>query len=700
MTQQQTELLIEIGTEELPPKALRGLELAFAGSISRQLSDARLSFSGIQSFATPRRLAVRVHELSLKQTDQQVERRGPPTKIAFDASGNPTKAAVKFATSNGIALDKLETLDTDKGSYLVHRGIEAGRKTEELVPGFVENALNELPIPRRMRWGNNDTEFVRPVHWVVLMAGASIIDANILGHQTGNITFGHRFHAPDAIRLERAEEYPEKLEDGGKVVTGFLDRKAQILSMAQDAAKAHNATVYVPDELLDEVTALVEWPIPVVGSFDEAFLQLPDEVLISTLQEHQRYFPMYKIEGGLTNQFITISNIASIQPDQVRLGNEKVVKPRLADAAFFWEQDLKLSLGDRAHKLSDVVYQKGLGSIHDKSQRVAELAGVIAGALGDTNTNAIRAGQLAKADLLTEMVGEFPELQGVMGRYYAKLDGEPDDVAIAIGEHYLPRFAGDDLPTTSTGQAVSIADRLDTLTGIFALGRRPSGNKDPFALRRLALGLVRILIESQIDLDLKQCIQQARELQPVKSDAIIVDDIYEFIVDRLKSYYLDGQNPLFKQGDISAEQFETVRQRVPVSPLDFHQRLKAVVEFALLPEGESLAAANKRIANILKAAKLSGTEKIDPDLLSEPAELLLFEALTSIADKHADAVSRQDYGKALSQLAGLRAPVDSFFDSVMVNADDAAIKANRLALLSRLRGLFLDVADLSALSPR
>ena len=697
MTQQHTELLIEIGTEELPPKALRGLELAFADSISRQLSDARLSFSRVHSFATPRRLAVRVHELSLKQQDQQVERRGPPTKIAFDASGNPTKAAVKFANSNGIALDKLETLNTDKGSYLVHRGIEAGRKIEDLVPGFVETALNELPIPRRMRWGSNDTEFVRPVHWVVLMAGASIIDANILGHQTGNITFGHRFHAPDAISLERAEEYPEKLEDIGKVVTGFLDRKTQILSLAQDAAKAHNGKVHVPDGLLDEVTALVEWPIPVVGSFDDAFLQLPDEVLISTLQEHQRYFPVYKTDGGLTNQFITISNIASIAPDEVRLGNEKVVKPRLADAAFFWEQDLKLSLGDRAHKLTDVVYQKGLGSIHDKSQRVAELAGIIAGAIGNTSTNAIRAGQLAKADLLTEMVGEFPELQGVMGRYYAKLDGEPNDVAIAIGEHYLPRFAGDGLPTTSAGQAVSIADRVDTLTGIFALGRRPSGSKDPFALRRLALGLVRILIEGQIDLDLKQCIQDSLELQPVKSDAGIVDDIYDFILDRLKSYYLDGQNPLFKQGEISADQFETVRQRVPVSPLDFHQRLKAVVEFAQLPEGESLAAANKRIANILKASKLSGTERIDPALLSEPAEIVLFEALTAIAEDHTDAVLRQDYSKALSQLAGLRAPVDSFFDNVMVNADDAAIKANRLALLSRLRKLFLDVADLSGL---
>ncbi len=453
MTQQYTELLIEIGTEELPPKALRGLELAFADSISRQLSDARLSFSGVHSFATPRRLAVRVHELSLKQQDQKVERRGPPTKIAFDASGSPTKAAVKFANSNGIALDKLETLETDKGSYLVHRGIEAGRKIEDLIPSFVVIALNGLPIPRRMRWGSNDTEFVRPVHWVVLMAGASIIDANILGHQTGNITFGHRFHAPDAISLGRAEDYPEKLEASGKVVTGFLARKAQILSLAQDAAKAHNGNLHVPDGLLDEVTALVEWPVPVVGSFDETFLQLPDEVLISTLQEHQRYFPVYKTDGVLTNQFITISNIASIEPDQVRLGNEKVVKPRLADAAFFWEQDLKLSLGDRAHKLSDVVYQKGLGSVHDKSQRVAELAGIIAGGVGNPTTSAIRAGQLAKADLLTEMVGEFPELQGVMGRYYAKLDGEPNDVAIAIGEHYLPRFAGDGLPTTSAGQA-------------------------------------------------------------------------------------------------------------------------------------------------------------------------------------------------------------------------------------------------------
>lgn len=548
-----------------------------------------------------------------------------------------------------------------------------------------------------MRWGSSDIEFVRPVHWVVMLAGSEVVPATVLGHQSDRLSFGHRFHAPEAISLENAADYAALLQQDGHVIPRFLDRKAMILESAKAAAAADGGHVLIPDALLDEVTALVEWPTAVVGSFDEAFLGLPDEVLISTLQEHQRYFPIHQEGGGLTNRFITISNIVSKDPDQVRLGNEKVVKPRLADAAFFWSQDMKTSLEEKTSGLKHVLYQKGLGSLADKARRVAVIAADIAAQLGEDAVVAERAATLAKADLLTDMVGEFPDLQGLMGSYYARHDGESEVIAEALREQYLPRYAGDKLPHTSMGQALSIADKLDTLAGIFALGQRPSGSKDPFALRRLALGMLRVIIESQIDLDIRALIQKAIEQQPAAAKPETAADLYDFVMDRLKSYYIDGQNPALSDTTISAEQFEAVRQREPVSPVDFHQRLMAVVAFNELPAAESLAAANKRIANILKSADLSDTAAVQESMLSEEAEIQLYQSVAGIRAAHSKAVSKHDYRAVLGQLATLAGPIDGFFESVMVNTDDAAIRQNRLALLSELRGLFLDVADLSRL---
>lgn len=697
MTQQHTDFLVEIGTEELPPKALRRLELAFASSIEKQLTEARLKYDGLQSFATPRRLAVLVRDLETKQPNQAIERRGPPVKIAFDDRGAPTQAAEKFASGNGVRVADLDRLATKKGDYLLFKGEEAGKAIQELLPEIVGKALSDLPIPRRMRWGNSEVEFVRPVHWVVMLAGDVVIKGNILGCQADRRTRGHRFHTPKPIEISTASDYCNLLLNSGKVIAGFLDRKQRVLKMAQDAAKENGGCVHIDDSLLDEVTALVEWPVPVVGAFDKRFLELPPEVLISTLQEHQRYFPIHKDGGGLTNKFITISNLESIEPEQVKLGNERVVLPRLSDAAFFWEQDLKQSPEDLIAALSSVVYQHGLGSLKDKSERVAELAAVIAESLAESCVDVKRAALLAKTDLVTEMVGEFPDLQGRMGFYYATHAGEKAAIASAINEQYLPRYAGDALPATSDGQALSIADRLDTLAGIFALGKRPSGSKDPFALRRLALGLVRILIEAQIDTNLVAAIDQALRLQPVDAKPETGAELYEFITDRLKAYYLDGLNPSFSDTVISPEQFEAVRQRTPVSPLDFHQRLKAVVEFSALDASESLAAANKRIANILKAADIDSTVVVNEALLSEPQEIVLYQELTRIEKGHGDAVTARNYSAVLGELASLREPVDAFFDDVMVNADDPAVKTNRLALLARLRGLFLDVADLSGL---
>jgi len=695
-----TNFLIEIGTEELPPKALRTLELAFAKGLETRLVEARLSFDSVQSFATPRRLAVLVNGLQTRQEDQLVERRGPPVKIAFDDDGKPTTPAVKFADGNGVAVDELETLSTKKGDYLMFRGQEAGKTAAELVPAMIDAALQELPIPRRMRWGNLDVEFVRPVHWVVALLGTEVLDCNILGHAAGRETRGHRFLAPGPFELQSADDYVDLLTNQGKVIPGFTDRKERVYQLAREAAEEVGGHVNIEDELLEEVTALVEWPVPIIGGFDEKFLELPPEVLIYTLQEHQRYFPVLN-NDGLTNRFVTISNLESTDPEQIRLGNERVVLPRLSDAAFFWDVDRKQSLADRIPALDAVVYQKGLGSLKDKTERVVKLAEKFAASQGDDLALSKRAAELCKSDLLTELVGEFPSLQGRMGYYYALHDGEPESVATAIYEQYMPRFAGDGIPATAEGQAISLADRFDTLAGIFSLGKKPSGSKDPFSLRRVGLGLLRILIEARIDIDLKEALSAAVALQPTEpkdGKDNVVEELYQFLMDRLRSYYLDGQSPSFGVDEVSPEMFESVRVQQPGSPLDFDQRLAAVVEFAALDAAESLAVANKRIANILKSSGDDAAAKVDPALLQEPAEKALMSALDSLNSSHSKALAARDYSAVLQQLAELREPVDAFFDNVMVNADDSALKANRLAMLSQLRMMFLDVADLSSLS--
>ena len=693
------DFLVEIGTEELPPKALRRLELAFAEGIEKRLAAADLDFESLQSFASPRRLAVLVTDLQRSQPVQKIEKRGPPTRVAFDADGKPTKAAMAFAAGFGVDVADLERTATDKGEWLEYRGTKPGKPAAELLPNIVAESLAELPIPKRMRWGSSDVEFVRPAHWIVMLLGDEVIPANILGLASGRSTRGHRFHAPEEISIRKPDEYAEKLRKKGRVLAVFADRRDRVRELAEAAAIDLDGTVHLEPDVLDEVAALIEWPVPVTGGFNAGFLRLPDEVLISTLQSHQRYFPVRGRDGKLLPNFIAISNLESREPDMVREGNERVVLPRLADAAFFWDQDRKATLASRVDALAQVVFQKELGSIADKSGRVAALARALAEELGHDPDEAGRAAELAKTDLLTEMVGEFPELQGRIGSYYAELDGESDDVAQAIEEQYRPSHAGDDLPATPTGRVLAIADRLDTLAGIFAVGKRPSGNKDPFGLRRAALGVLRILVEEEIDLDLAAYIGRAVAAQPVGIDdaAALTRDIYDFVTDRLRGYILEGQAPGFEDRDISPEVFEAVRVRQPGSPLDFLQRVAAVDEFTKHDAADSLAAANKRIANILKSADDEAIGTVDSALFDDVQETALFTALKDVSHAHAGSLERREYGEALERLSSLREPVDRFFDDVMVMTDDADLRRNRIALLSELRQRFLDIADLSCI---
>ncbi len=700
--------LIEIGTEELPPKALRRLSEAFAQEVTKGIIDAKLESGSTECFATPRRLALLIHDLQLEQAEQQIEKRGPPVRIAFDEQGQPSRAAKAFADGFKLRVEDLDRLTTDKGEWLMYRGTQAGQPAQDLLPDIVATALAKLPIPKRMRWGSGDAEFVRPVHWVALMLGTDVVAAEIMSHQSGNLTHGHRYHAPQAIALQTASDYVNSLTSTGHVLPHFATRQARIEELVHAAAAELGGKAVVETAVLEEVTGLVEWPVPICGRFDQEFLRLPEEVLIATLQEHQRYFPVRGDNGKLMAHFITISNLDSLEPEQVSRGNERVVRPRLADAAFFWQQDLQQSLAERREKLRQVVFQKDLGSLFDKSARVADLGRGLSTnpsfAAQEQDAEKLceavgRAAELAKADLLTQMVGEYPELQGRVGYYYALEDGEDQSVAEAIEQHYLPRYAGDRLPDTVAGQVLGIADRLDTLTGIFATGNRPTGNKDPFGLRRSALGLVRILVESGIELDLPKYLRAALATQPLSTtkNPELADEVFEFINDRLRAYYLDGQAPGSASGRISREMFAAVRARSPASPFDFHRRLLAVQKFLALPDAASLAQANKRIANILRDATEDQTAKIDSDLFVETAETDLHQALMTIADDHQQRKSAGDYAGILSTLAGLREPVDAFFDDVMVMSDDPRQRANRLALLSALQALFLDVADLSVL---
>ena len=692
------DFLVEIGTEELPPKSLADLEHAFAGQVEDGLRGASRGFASFSSYATPRRLAVLVRGLPLTQPVQMIEKRGPPVTVAFAPDGSPTRAALAFAESCGVPIGAVGRLETTKGAWLFHSAQSPGRPAAELLHGIVTAALAALPIPRRMRWGSGDAEFVRPVHWIVMLLGDLVLPEPVLGITPGRTTRGHRFHTPEELVIGTPSDYPNLLSGRGKVIPEYQTRRESVLRLANAAAlKAGGHPVY-SDALLDEVTGLVEWPVAITGSFDAGFLRLPEEVLIATLQGHQRYFPVRDAREHLLPQFVTMANLESLDPDEVRAGNERVVLPRLSDAAFFWDQDRKSTLASRTERLGSVVFQQGLGSLMERSRRVASLGAEIARGLGQDAEIVERAALLAKTDLLTAMVGEFPELQGRMGFHYATGDGEPAAIAAAIEEQYLPRHAGDRLPATPGGRALALADRADTLSGVFALGKRPSGNKDPFGLRRAALGLFRILVEDGVDLDLLTLLLKAIRLQPVavKDAPGLADELFDFVVERSRAWYLDGLAPSMPAGTITVDSFESVRMRRPTSPVDFHARLLGVGAFLKLPEAESLAVANKRIANILRTAA-AGDQRVDAALFESPEEHALHAAIEKVSGVHQHHLARRDYRQALQGLAALRSPVDAFFEAVLVMADAPAVRDNRLAQLRRLRDLFLDVADLSCL---
>ena len=696
------DFLVELGTEELPPKALRRLECAFADSLRSRINDAGLSMGSLQTFATPRRLAIQISDLQLHQLPQKIEKRGPPTRIAFDADGLPTRAAIAFADGLDVAVDALDKLTTEKGEWLIFRGEKPGLDTAELLPNMVAEALAELPVPKRMRWGDSDIEFVRPVHWLVMLLGKDIVPATILGITAGATTRGHRFHAPAPITLTACGDYARILAEQGWIIADFNVRKKRIVELAEAIARDLDANVILEPDVLDEVTALVEWPVPITGEFAAQFLRLPEEVLIATLQDHQRYFPLRGADGKLIPKFIAMSNIDSAQPDEVRKGNERVIAPRLADAAFFWDTDRKSSLESRRTQLADVVFEKNLGSLRDKSTRVAALASALAVNLGADEQNTQRAAELAKTDLLTAMVGEFPNLQGRIGRYYAELDGENAAVAAAIEEQYMPVQSGGPLPTTEIGRILAIADRLDTLAGIFVTGKRPTGNKDPFGLRRAALGIVRILIEAHMDIDLIAQLDHAIAAQPIQPDDPIAvrEDLYTFLLDRAHSYVLDGQAPTLNAGKVTPEIFESVRICNPASLLDLYQRIVAVCTFMTLDAAESLTSANKRIANILKTADNPGAIEIDTSLFDSTQEKALFTAIDRITELHHKDIAARDYSSILDRLATLKDPVDEYFDAVLVMDENETIRQNRLATLDRMRRLFLDVADISCIPTR
>ncbi|MFK8031731.1 MAG: glycine--tRNA ligase subunit beta [Gammaproteobacteria bacterium] len=697
--------LVELGMEELPPKALEKLQNAFADIVRVQLSELELDYSKLHAYSSPRRLAIQLDELQLVQADKKVERRGPPVKIAYDADGNATKAAEKFAESCGITVDEIKTTKTDKGEWLYYEGTEKGASTDSLMPDVVQTALTKLPIPKRMRWGDSDIEFVRPVHWAVMMLGSEHVPATLIGMKTGTETFGHRFLAPGAIKLNHAGEYVERLKDEGWVIVDAQERKQLIHEMVEGAARNCGGEVVSDDELLSEIAALVEWPVPVAGEYDKRYLELPPEVLISTLKDHQRYFPVVasaKQQHEILPWFITVSNLKSKQPDEVKKGNERVVAPRLADAEFFWTSDKQKSLHDRVGDLEAVVFQQRLGSLADKVSRVQHIAERLAEAIGGDVVTTSRAATLSKCDLLTGMVGEFPDLQGIMGRYFAIHDNEPAEVAEAMAEQYLPRFAGDELPTTNTGRALALADRVDTLVSIFALGQKPTGTKDPFGLRRAALGVLRIIIESGLKLDLPELLKPAAEAVMPRiandkkpaytSGEDLANAVFDYMMERLYGYFVDDASREF-----SAGMFAAVAASKPTQPLDFQQRMEAVREFMQLPESDALAAANKRIANILKSAKDTIPATVDSAHLSEEAEQQLHKQVVAAAATVKPLQANRDYAKSLSALAKLREPVDAFFDQVMVMDENPDKRQNRLALLSELRGLFLHTADFSKL---
>ena len=685
-----SDLLVEIGTEELPPTALHSLCTAFAESLGRLLTEHHLAHADSKGYAAPRRLAVLVRDVPANQPDREVVRRGPALTAAFDEDGIPTSPAEGFARSCGVPVAELDQLETDKGSFLARRSVEAGQPATAIIPELVERALKGLPIPRRMRWGAGTVEFVRPVHWVLLLLGDQVVEADILGVRSGGTTRGHRFHCNKTLAISHPSDYLQTLEQPGHVLADMDRRREAIRTQIIEAGAALGGTTSIDADLLDEVTALVEWPVAITGTFEEHFLEVPAEALVSSMQDHQKFFPVVDGNGTLLPYFITVANIASSDPRQVQAGNERVIRPRLKDAAFFWDQDRKVALESRAERLAGVIFQQQLGSLADKQQRIARIATRIAEAAGFNTEQVQRAAALCKCDLLTSMVYEFPELQGIMGRYYARHDGEPVEVAAALDEQYQPRYAGDDLPSTATGQAIAIADRLDTLAGIFAIGKPPTGDKDPFGLRRAALGVLRIIIERRLDLDLRTLIDTAVQGMPDGlNTATVSAAVFAFMMERLRGYYLDN--------DYDIDVFESVLARHPSQPLDFDQRMAAVKAFRNLPESASLAAANKRIGNILRKADSDIPDAYAGELLREDAEQALASAVSDLDNTVSPMLEKRDYTNALCKLAALQAPVDRFFDDVMVMDEDTALRANRLALLSTLSKLFLQVADISRL---
>lgn len=685
-------LLVEIGLEELPPKAMQPLAEAFGHGVARELASAGIAHGAVTILASPRRLAVSIAQTNGRSADETVEKFGPATKIAFDADGKPTKAGEGFARSVGVSMDQLSVEDSDKGERLVYRGTAAGQPLAALLQPAVDTALKQLPIPKRMRWGASQDAFVRPVHWLVALHGTEILPITVFGQHADRLTWGHRFHHGQTIELSTAQDYVSRLKDPGHVLVDSQERRQRVEAEVARAAATLDATALMTDELVDEVAALVEWPSGIAGRFDERFLELPREVLISTLEGHQRYFPVSDAKGQLRAGFVTIANIESRDPAQVVSGNERVVRPRLSDALFFWQQDQRRGLNSHVDQLSRVSFQQSLGSLADKSERVARIAAHIATATGAPLDLVERAATLAKTDLLTEMVGEFPELQGVMGRYYALHAGEDPKVAEALAEQYAPAAAGAAIAASPVGQTLALADRLDTLAGIFAIGKRPSGDKDPFALRRAALGVLRTLIEGGISLDLAQALRQAIAEQPVKPEQDTFQALWMFHMERLRGYY--------QERDVSGAYFEAVAANDIGDMTDFDARIQAIGVFMGLSEATVVCGAHKRIRNILrKNAAEQQTSAIDPAHLTEPAE----QALAAVLDRqHAvvrEASDARDYAGALSALAALAKPLDQFFTDVMVMADDDALRANRLALLATSDALCRQVADISCLSP-
>ena len=681
--------LVEIGTEELPPKALKTLATSFADNVEAELNQAGLTFDKIEWFAAPRRLAVKVLNLATQQPSKEIEKRGPAVSAAFDAEGKPTKAAEGWARGCGITVDQAERIATDKGEWLVHRAKIEGQPTKNLLNDIVANALAKLPIPKPMRWADKTVQFIRPVHTVTMLLGDELIEGEILGVASARTIRGHRFLGEKEFEIQHADQYPQLLREKGSVVADFNERKAEILAKSQAKATALGGVADIEESLLEEVTSLVEYPNVLAAKFEERFLAVPAEALVYTMKGDQKYFPIYDKDGKLLPHFIFVSNINPEDPTAIIEGNEKVVRPRLTDAEFFFKTDLKQKLVDRLPRLETVLFQQQLGTLKDKTDRIEQLAGEIAKQIGADEAKAKRAGLLSKCDLMTNMVFEFTDTQGVMGMHYARHDGEDEEVAVALNEQYMPRFAGDELPKSLVASAVALADKFDTLTGIFGIGQAPKGSADPFALRRAALGALRIIVEKNLPLDLEDLVKKSAALFGDKlTNKNVVADVVDFMLGRFRAWYQDE--------GIAVDVIQAVLARRPTRPADFDARVRAVSHFRTLDSAEALAAANKRVSNILAKADAAIGE-INLTACVEPAEKALAEAVLVLRTEVQPLIAKGDYTAVLDKLANLRAPVDSFFDNVMVNAEDPALRQNRLAILNTLQGLFLQVADISVL---